>query len=216
MAKKQIVNNPCKYILIDGDDTLWEENILFRKVVSSTAELLSSIIQLPTKEILSILIKELESDNSPLIASNACGVDVFIDTLLSIANKISTNSPTIKVKNELEKQRLFLKTYPIQLKKGVKDTLPRLADKYECIFYSQGSYEAQSTKLRNSGLEKFFRDVFITPHKNKYNLLNYLTTKEIIPNKAMVVGNSPRSDINPACELGIKAIYLENHVTWRR
>ncbi len=104
----------------------------------------------------------------------------------------------------------------MNLIKGVSETLPMLAEKYSCIFYSQGISEIQMRKLENSKLDKHFSDIFITQVKTKDRLAAYLDHHKIKIEAVTVIGNSPRYDINPAIELGISSIYIENPYTWER
>ena len=68
--------------------------------------------------------------------------------------------------------------------------------------------------MARSGLGHFFDAVHIVPEKDAAVIRELLTKYELRPEQTWMIGNSPRSDINPALEAGIGAIYVPHPNTW--
>lgn len=206
-----------KYLLIDGDDTLWEENLLYRNIVNDLSALISTLFAQDQEKVLSKLIYKLKHQDSPLMQTYKDGADIFIDTLEQISvSDFSLSLNDNSVSSFFVNSRDELRKYTIILKEAVIDVMPILANRYNCVFYSQGRRDIQLIKLKNSPLEKYFYDIFITEHKDADNLESYLKSHNIGRFFATVIGNSPRHDINPACSIGVQSIYLESPYTWAR
>jgi len=105
--------------------------------------------------------------------------------------------------------------YPIVLLEGVAETLARLSD-HCCLFLlTKGDQEVQKSKLARSGLGHLFDGVHIVPEKDADVIRGLLAHYGLRPEQTWLVGNSPRSDINPALEAGVGAIYVPHPNTWK-
>jgi putative hydrolase of the HAD superfamily len=69
-------------------------------------------------------------------------------------------------------------------------------------------------KVEKSGLGGFFEECRIVKEKNAaaYRLL--VDEKKMDPAGTWMVGNSPKSDINPALAAGLAAVLVPNENTW--
>jgi hypothetical protein len=74
--------------------------------------------------------------------------------------------------------------------------------------WTQGDRQVQEQRIKDSGLGKLFKAVEIVDEKSPTVLKNLLNKWAIDPTKAWVVGNSARTDIAPAVESGLKAIWI--------
>jgi putative hydrolase of the HAD superfamily len=101
---------------------------------------------------------------------------------------------------------------------GALDALEALAREFPTAIYSQASHpEYQLNRIRDAGvLEIVARDrVRITPHKNRTSFLETLDHFGVRnPAGSLMVGNSLRSDINPALEAGAGAVLVEPYEMW--
>ncbi len=50
--------------------------------------------------------------------------------------------------------------------------------------------------------------------KNREAYLELARRREFDPGKTWMIGNSPKSDINPALEAGLGAVYVPHERTW--
>ena len=105
--------------------------------------------------------------------------------------------------------------YPIVLLEGVPETLARLRDRCRLLLLTKGNREVQESKLARSGLGHFFDGVHVVAEKDAGVLRELVAHYGLRAEHTWMVGNSPRSDINPALEAGIGAIYVPHPNTWQ-
>jgi epoxide hydrolase-like predicted phosphatase len=97
---------------------------------------------------------------------------------------------------------------------GVTRVLPRLGQHFQLILLTKGDHEVQKSKLERSGLATYFAGVHIVPEKDAEVLRGLMDEYSLHPARTWMVGNSPRSDINPALEVGIGAVHIPHTLTW--
>jgi len=72
----------------------------------------------------------------------------------------------------------------------------------------------QADKLSRSGLAAFFNGVEIVPEKDPATYHAVIARRELRPHTSWMIGNSPKSDINPALAAGLHAVFLFHKDTW--
>jgi putative hydrolase of the HAD superfamily len=95
------------------------------------------------------------------------------------------------------------------LEKGAEYTLDVLSSKYDdLILYTKGDMVVQEKKIVINDIDRWFKqeNIHIVDKKDSSYLENFVNGRS--RDKIFMVGNSIRSDINPALEAGIKAIYI--------
>ena len=118
-----------------------------------------------------------------------------------------------------ERQRLLGMTdriwrHPIELMPGVQDTLADLGRRHPLGLVTKGAFEEQQAKLARSGLDGCFQYVANVREKD---LACYRTVIQEIgceAERTWMIGNSPKSDINPALEAGLGAVLVPHQSTW--
>lgn len=196
-------------LLIDADDTLWENNIYFERAIASFIAYLKHP-QHSAARVRSVL-NECEHAT---IAAHGYGMVSFERSLIDCFTKLSQTPPT-------EEQRLsiagFARTIAeqaIELLPGVAETLPLLAKRNRLILVTKGNAREQQKKLDRSGIHMHFTAVEIPPEKHPDAYHDILTRHALSPTTTWMIGNSPRSDINPAIAAGLHAVYVHHPNTW--
>jgi putative hydrolase of the HAD superfamily len=69
-------------------------------------------------------------------------------------------------------------------------------------------------KIEVSSLRHYFKGIEILPEKNDTVFRGLLDKHGWNPDKTWMIGNSPRSDINPAISAGMNAVYIPHPHTW--
>jgi putative hydrolase of the HAD superfamily len=59
-----------------------------------------------------------------------------------------------------------------------------------------------------------FEAIHVVHEKDAPVLRELIETHGLAPERTWMIGNSPRSDINPATEAGIGAIHIPHEMTW--
>lgn len=86
---------------------------------------------------------------------------------------------------------------------------------HDLYLYTGGDHCNQNRKIWQLGLQSYFSDgIFIFEHKNVTSLQKTLNEINFNNNFIWMIGNSLRTDIQPAIELGINAIHIPSELEW--
>jgi putative hydrolase of the HAD superfamily len=98
----------------------------------------------------------------------------------------------------------------------MEKTLQKLKDEgHELSLYTGGDAVVQSVKIEQLGLSRYFgRRVYISQHKTTKVLEGIIVENKLNRKKTWMVGNSARTDVLPALETGIHAIYIPVENEW--
>ena len=196
-------------LLIDADDTLWENNIYFEQAAFRYFGLMSSL-GFSFQRVRSTL-NEVERRNIRLLGYGAKNfVMALKETLVMMAGP-PVSADLLQSIDELAEVIL---NHPIELLEGVEESLGTLCQHYRTIVFTKGNREEQARKVGASGLSRFFSAVEIVPEKDERSFCEVLCRYGLRKEMTWMVGNSPKSDINPAIAVGINAIYIPHARTW--
>src|SRR5260370_22499695 len=97
---------------------------------------------------------------------------------------------------------------------GVQETLAYLTERHRLILFTKGERAEQAAKVERSGLQGFFEFIEIVPEKDPETYGGLVHKHKIVKTYGWMIGNSPRSDINPAMKIGLNAVYIPHQHTW--
>lgn len=198
-----------KVIAFDADDTLWVNEPYFRDIEDKVCQLL--IPYVPAEETAKQLF-EIEINNLHLYGY---GVKGFILSLIETAIKISDNRVNQVIISKILDLGKELLDKEITLLDGVTQVLEYLYKKqYKLIVATKGDLLDQQRKLYKSQLEKYFHHIEVMSDKKESDYLKLLNHLDINPDEFIMIGNSVKSDIIPAVNIGAKAIHIPFHTTW--
>ena len=198
-----------QYLIIDADDTLWENNIYFERAFDEFVEYLDhSTLSAP--EVRDVL-DEIELANAKihgygslnfgrnlrqcyqhLAERDVCEED--LDTVMSFAERILD--------------------CPMEVIAGVPETLEYLASRHDLTLFTKGHPDEQKLKIDRSGLGAYFGHTAIVKEKDVAAYRTLVEQRGIDPSLAWMTGNSAKSDINPALEAGLNAVFIPHAHTW--
>jgi putative hydrolase of the HAD superfamily len=193
------------HLLIDADDTLWENNIYFEQAIHAFISFLNHS-QLTPAEVRAVLddVERLMGYGSANFTRS------LVETYRRLAEKALRDEDVLQVYQFGEQ----IRTHPLQLLEGVKETLDYLAPRHDLVLLTKGNLEEQQLKVDRSGLERYFRQVVIVPEKDVAAYYRIVAELRLAPKQTWMIGNSPRSDINPALAAGLNAVYIPHPHTW--
>jgi putative hydrolase of the HAD superfamily len=79
---------------------------------------------------------------------------------------------------------------------------------------TKGDQAEQASKLARSGLAAHFSAVEIVTEKDPPTYSEVIHRHELAPHTSWMIGNSIKSDINPALAAGLHAVFLFHKDTW--
>jgi putative hydrolase of the HAD superfamily len=196
-------------LLIDADDTLWENNIYFERAIAAFIGFLDH------KECSSAEVRQtLNAVERDTILTHGYGLTSFTHALVSCFERLS---PTPVSENKRERIRGFARAIAeqeIELLPGVEETLVELASRHKLILMTKGDHAEQAGKLARSGLSELFSSVEIVAEKDPATYRQVIARHNVAARSAWMIGNSPKSDINPALAAGLHAVFLFHKDTW--
>jgi len=196
-------------LLIDADDTLWENNIYFEQAFDEFVRFLNHPHL--TAEQVRAALDEIEKVNNKLYGY---GSENFARNLCQCFERLAAREIRPEdlewVRNLGEK----LKNHPMEIIEGVPETLGCLSRRHDLILFTKGQPEEQRLKIERSGLGGYFRHTAIVKEKDAAAYRRLASELGITPQETWMVGNSPKSDINPALEVGMNAVFIPHDHTW--
>jgi putative hydrolase of the HAD superfamily len=203
-------------LIIDADDTLWEDSIYFEQAIEEFIAFLNHPT-LSRQQVRSIL-DEIEQANT---GRHIFGSRAFAENLGECYRRLAGTEGAGRgaiAPQDLDQAMEFgrrLLYQPRQLIAGVVETLDYLAPRHPLILFTKGHPVEQSLKIRSSGLEIFFRHIEITRAKTPETFAGLAARLNLDCAQTWMIGNAPKSDINPALEVGLNAVYIPHAQTWR-
>jgi putative hydrolase of the HAD superfamily len=196
-------------LLIDADDTLWENNIYFERAFDDFAAFLDHSALNPAE--VRAVLDEIEIANNRV---HGYGSLNFARNLRQCYERLVEREVRPE---DLETVMGFAKRIleePVEVIEGVPETLEYLAARHELTIFTKGHPEEQRLKVDRSGLGGFFAHTAIVKEKDSQAYRRLLEERGIDGRAAWMIGNSPKSDVNPALEAGLNAVYVPHARTW--
>ena len=200
---------PRRTLVVDADDTLWENNVYFEESIEEFIDHLdhSTLDRAGVREALA----EVERAT---IVEHGYGSDSFGRSLRACFALHAERQPTdgdLAVLTMLGRRIL---EQPVQLLDGVVDTLEQLYRRHRLVLLTKGQPDEQRVKIERSGLQPYFSQTRVVPEKTRDTYVRLLEELGSVPAETFMIGNSPRSDINPALAAGMHAVYVPHRSTW--
>jgi putative hydrolase of the HAD superfamily len=196
-------------LIFDADDTLWENNVLFEKVVEEYLDWLAHPT-LSRTEIRAVL-DDIEAANAK---NNGYGSRAFLGNLAQTFERLYARPVTEAQRNEIEGLATALLHHDIELMPGVTDVLDTLSTRHDLFLLTKGDQSEQRRKVDASGLAHHFAAVHIVPEKVPAIYRSVASEHGLISDNTWMIGNSPKSDILAARAAGLNAVYIPHASTW--
>jgi putative hydrolase of the HAD superfamily len=198
-----------QFLIIDADDTLWENNIYFERAFDEFVEYLSHSSLSPA-EVRDVL-DEIESANARI---HGYGTLNFARNLRQTYEQLAEREVSEADLKTLMSFAERILECPMEVIPGVPDTLAYLAERHDLTLFTKGHPEEQKLKIDRSGLAPLFAHTAIVKEKDAeaYRLL--VGERGMDPERTWMIGNSPKSDINPALAAGLNAVFIPHAHTW--
>jgi len=196
-------------LLIDADDTLCENNIYFERAIAAFISYLNHHQYSPAQ-----IRQALNAVERQTILAHGYGLPSFTRSLLACFENLTPTPMNDEKRRRVVGFAQSIAEQEIELLPGVEETLRGLSTRHKLILMTKGDHAEQADKLRRSGLAEFFSGVEIVLEKDAQTYREVIARHELRPHSSWMIGNSPKSDINPALAAGIHAVFLFHKDTW--
>lgn len=199
-------------LILDADDTLWENNVFYEEAIDAFARRMADEGFDPQYARQTMV--QVEHERVPIYGYAPQEFVRCMHVAYGRLCREAGRQPRPEVEAEIEAIGQRVIEYPIILLDGVAETLERLSRRCRLFLLTKGDPEVQRGKVERSGLASYFEEIHIVPEKGPEVLRDLLARHNLDPARTWMVGNSPRSDVNPALVVGIGAIHIPYHRPW--
>ncbi len=201
-------HKPISTIGLDADDTLWQSEQFFKLTEGHFVDLLSGFVE---KDHLRERLFEAEKKN---LEFYGFGIKGFTLSMVETAIEVTGGKvPASVIENILAAGREMLR-HPIIPLPDVRETLEQLSTSFDLVLITKGDLFDQERKLAQSGLGELFKAVEIVSDKSAQTYQRIFDRHGEGPARAVMVGNSLRSDIVPALDAGAWGVFIPHALTW--
>ena len=199
-----------QYLIFDADDTLWENNIYFEAAFEQFCDYLQHS-SLSPEEVRGVL-DEIEVVNAKM---HGYGSRNFARNLTECYQRLAERHIAPSDLEAVKEFAYAILEKPMELLPGVAETVAELSSRHDLTIFTKGDPEEQRLKIDRSGLGAYFQHAAVVKEKNEgaYRLL--AEERGFYPERTWMIGNSPKSDINPALAAGLRAVFVPHPRTWR-
>ena len=196
-------------LIVDADDTLWENNIYFERAFDDFCDFLSHSTLAPDE--VRAVLDEIEIVNSKM---HGYGTANFARNLTECYHKLVEREVASDDVTRIMSFTEQILHHPIEIIPGVEETLEYLSRRHSLTLFTKGDPEEQKLKLDRSGLAIYFGHTAIVKEKDAPSYSALIRERSLDPAHTWMIGNSPKSDVNPALEVGIHAVFVPHERTW--
>jgi putative hydrolase of the HAD superfamily len=196
-------------LLIDADDTLWENNIYFERAIARFISFLNHH-EFSPEQVRGVL-NDVERE---CIVTHGYGLHSFTHALVRTFEQLSLEPITPQLHAEINSFAHTIAEHPVEILPEVPETLQHLSERHHVILVTKGAIAEQTGKVERSGLKEYFAAVEILAEKDAAAYEAIVEKYELAHDSTWMIGNSPKSDINPALAAGLHAVFVPHGDTW--
>jgi putative hydrolase of the HAD superfamily len=196
-------------LLFDADDTLWENNIYFERAIAAFISYLDHKIHTVEE-----VREHLNAVERQTVAVHGYGLKSFRKSLVRCFEELTDSPVTEEKHHRIVSFVDSIAEQEMELMPGVAETLPVLASRHRLIVVTKGDDEEQRDKLERSGLAEYFSAVEVLKEKQESAYRALAAHHDCDAAITWMIGNSPKSDVNPALAAGLNAVFVPHDFTW--
>jgi len=193
----------------DADDTLWHNERFFVLTQDRFAGILADYAE---RDRLAERLLAAEKRN---LHRYGYGIKGFVLSMIETAVEITEDRVPARIIHDILEAGHEMLAHPIELLPHVREAVEEMAaSHHRLIMITKGDLLDQERKLAQSGLGEFFDRIEIVSEKTADTYRRIFTEHGDGPERAIMVGNSMKSDIRPALEAGAWAAHVPFELAW--
>ena len=198
-----------QHLIVDADDTLWENNVYFERAFDEFVDFLAHSSLAPPE--VRVVLDEIEDANARI---HGYGSLSFGRNLRQCYERLAERAIDERDLSMVMSFAERILERPMEVIEGVRDTLEYLSARHDLTLFTKGHQDEQTLKIDRSGLAGFFAHTAVVREKDVDAYAQLVESRAFTPERTWMVGNSPKSDINPALAAGLNAVFVPHAHTW--
>jgi putative hydrolase of the HAD superfamily len=203
------MNSPGQTLFFDADDTLWENNIYFERAITAFISYLDHRVH-PAEEVR----EHLNSVEKQTVQAFGYGLKSFRRSLIQCFEDLTSTPVTDDKHRRIVSFVDSIAEQEIELLANVAETMTQLGLRHRLFLVTKGDQVEQTDKLQRSGLAHHFTGVEVLAEKHEHAYRELTKRHGCEAACTWMIGNSPKSDINPALAAGLNAVFVPHDFTW--
>lgn len=195
-------------VAFDADDTLWQNEAFFRLTQDRFTDLLADHAD---PDHLHDRLLAAERRN---LGHYGFGVKGFVLSMIETAIEVTDARVPASVIAELVAAGRDMLEHPIELLPHAREAVQAAALGHRVLLITKGDLLDQERKLAQSGLGDLFHGVEIVSDKTPAVYARVFARHGTAPDRAMMVGNSLKSDVLPVLDVGGWGVHVPHGLTW--
>jgi putative hydrolase of the HAD superfamily len=205
----ELNENGAQTLLIDADDTLWENNIYFERAITNFISFLNHHEYSPQQ--VREVLNQVERES---IVTHGYGLHSFAHSLVETFERLAVEPITPALHETINGFAHTIAGHPVEILACVPETLQYLSRRHHLILMTKGAFAEQTGKVERSGLKEYFAAIEIVSEKDVATYQSVISKYGLLWDATWMIGNSPKSDINPALAAGLNAVFIPHGNTW--
>jgi putative hydrolase of the HAD superfamily len=196
-------------LFVDADDTLWESNIYFDAVVAEYVGMVAAHGRAPGEAHSRLM--DIERVRTKRFGY---GIGNFQSSIELACQELLEGRDWSSEAGRIKELCTGLRRRAPPMLPGVADTLRALAGRHRIVLFTKGNSDDQLAKVARSGLRGLMHQVDVVAEKDADTYADALRRHGADGRRTWMIGNSPKSDVIPALETGMGAVFIPHHATW--
>lgn len=192
----------------DADDTLWQNERFFRLTQERFADLLRNHAE-PDH-----LMQRLLDAEKRNLGHYGFGIKGFVLSMIETAIEVTDQRVPASVIAELIATGQEMLRHPIELLPQAREAVEAVTRSHRVLLITKGDLLDQERKLAQSGLGDLFDGVEIVSAKTQPVYEAIFARHGDGAARAMMVGNSMRSDVVPIIDAGGWGVHVPHGLVW--
>jgi putative hydrolase of the HAD superfamily len=160
-------------------------------------------------------VREVHNDvERECVVQHGYGLQSFAHALVDTFERLSIQPITSELHSQIHSFAHAIADHPIEFLPNVPQTLQYLSARHRLIQVTKGAMAEQTGKIERSRLKQYFEATEIVAEKHCDAYRELVDKHALAHDATWMIGNSPKSDINPALACGLNAVFVPHGDTW--
>ena len=192
----------------DADDTLWHNMKFYDLTECRFVELLAEFAA-PGH-----LAERLLAAEGKNLKMYGFGIKGFTLSMIETAIEVTEGKVPAPVIREILDAGRDMLSHPVETLPFAREALEALAGSHRLVLITKGDLFDQERKVAASGLGDYFAGVEIVSDKTPDTYRRIFAHYGEGPARALMVGNSLKSDVVPALDAGAWGVFVPHEINW--